>query len=530
MQAIKNALISVSNKTNIEKFAEELCKLNITIYSTGGTFKKLVENQIVVKEVSELTNFSEMMNGRVKTLHPNIYGGILFQRNNDFHVQEVEKNKIIPIDIVVSNLYPFEEVTRKECSFAEAIENIDIGGPSMIRAAAKNFASVIVISDPKEYSNIVKELQETKDISIDNRKRLAVKAFEMTRKYDEYIANYLKNEPLEKEEKVLKFAKKIELRYGENPHQKAFFYQHKRENEAFILEKNILNGKELSYNNYLDIDKAISVISEISDLSHSASACVIKHGNPCGIATGKDVKNAIKFAWEGDIVSSFGSIVALNEEVSCEVAHFFADKFIEIIIAPSFAKEALNLLKKKKNLRIIEIPIKDLSCFKDYRMINGGLLQQEKDGILCKDFVNVTNKKVKEESKKLFLFSYNCVKHIKSNAIAIGYEYESNYFMLMGAGMGQPNRVDAIRKLALPKAIENIKRLYPQESKEVILAKCVLASDAFFPFKDNIEYCHQENILQIIQPGGSLRDQEVIKRCNDFNIAMIFTNTRHFLH
>lgn len=515
--AIKRALISVSDKTNLLEFAEQLHILGVEIISTGGTSRALHDAGIPHQRVAQITEFPEIMDGRVKTLHPKIHGGILGLRNE--HQAEAEKHQIPWIDLVVVNLYPFVEVTQQGCDFATAIENIDIGGPAMIRAAAKNMGWVSVMVDPSDYTRIIDELKQG-GVSFATRKALATKAFQHTSSYDTYIYEYLnkqadaqiikseKQDILEQENVTLKLLRLEKLRYGENPQQNAALFQ-----SPFgygLAQAQVLQGKALSYNNLVDAEAAIQCVREFNE-----PACVVvKHANPCGVAIAADINDAYKKAFAADSKSAFGGIIALNQLCTSDIAEHVASIFMEVIIAPAYDEQALELLAKKPNLRVIQI--EDWEKIHNpwqIKTISGGVLIQDLD----QSKLNLAQLKVvtqhQPDAKTLqeLLFAWRVVKHLKSNAIAI-----TKNGVSVGLGMGQVSRVDAL-ELAIKKCATD-------------LQGAVLASDAFFPFKDNIEILAKTPIKAIIQPGGSVRDQEVIDACNAQGIAMAFTNTRVFAH
>jgi len=524
MAKIKRALISVSNKEGVVEFASELNKLGIEIISTGGTARKLKEAGIEVVGISDVTNFPEMMDGRVKTLHPKVHGGILAVRDNEKHMKELKEQEITPIDMIVCNLYPFAETIAKEdVTLEEAIENIDIGGPTMIRSAAKNNKDVAVVVDPDDYESIIKKLADN-DGSLDQKTtlKLAYQAFHHTAQYDHLIQDYLakivdKVEEDELPEIIMdRYSKKMGLRYGENPHQKAAFYQEKEQKEPSITTAKQLHGKELSFNNINDTNGALELIKEFTD---QPVAAVIKHANPCGMAVGDTLVEAYIKAHAGDPLSAFGSIVALNQEVTVDVAKEITgeDKFVEVVIAPSYTAEALEVLKARwKNLRILEtgdLYINWDQMGYDMKKVIGGLLVQERDLHILKkeDLQFVTKVKPTEAQLADLLFAWKVVKHVKSNAIVMGKDS-----MITGVGAGQMSRVDAM-------IIAGRKSEGRQEGG-------VVASDAFFPFPDAIEEAADKGIKAIIQPGGSIRDEKVIEAADKLGIAMVFTGIRHFRH
>ena len=519
------ALISVSDKKGIVELANQLVQLKIKILSTGGTAKTLRQAGLKVLDVSDYTGYPELMNGRVKTLHPKIHGGLLALRENENHLGQAREHEIPMIDFIIVNLYPFEEtIKKKDISLGEAIENIDIGGPSMLRSAAKNHQSVTVVTEYEDYDLVISELKERGQTRLETRQLLALKVFQKTANYDSKINAFLNERFLKKSTLQLNGVEGKALRYGENPHQSAKIYVNGKHG---LPQGKILHGKAMSYNNFLDADASVETVKEFNEFT---AASVIKHGNPCGMATGKTSYEAMSRAWEGDVVSAFGSVISLNKTVDLKTAQFLKGKFVEIIIAPHFQADALAFLREKsKDIRIIELDMSKPSAPYHYRFIQGGVLQQKKDRGVFEKFEIVTQSK-KHASKGLYTFAYKICKHVKSNAIVIANEYEKEQFMLLGIGAGQPNRVDAIKKLAGIKALENIKRLYPDSDPKDIMAECVLASDAFFPFPDNIDYTNELGIKNVIQPGGSKKDEEVISACDKHGVSMVFTGMRHFYH
>lgn len=508
---IKRALISVSDKTGIVEFAKKLEKNGIDIISTGGTFRALKEAGVSVIPVSDVTGFPEMMDGRVKTLHPKIHGGILALRDNPGHLKAMEENGIIGIDLVVVNLYPFQETIKKpNVTREEAIENIDIGGPSMIRAGAKNYKYVTVVVDPTQYDDIIARI-EGNTLTEEFRLSLAQKAFLHTAIYDSAIANYLSKEidgDLFPSIFSPSYIKKQDLRYGENPHQKAAFYANSQMSGGMAGAKQ-LHGKELSYNNIVDMEAAWNLVQEWKD---EAACVIVKHTNPCGVALGENAEDAFARAFEADSKSAFGGIVAMNRPCDKAAAEKMKPIFFEVIIAPSFTEEALALLSEKKNIRLIEVKPTEEKEWQLHK-ISGGLLIQTADDITetKNDWTCVTKRQPTEEEWKALAFAWKVVKHVKSNAIVLTGEK-----VTYGVGAGQMNRVGAA-EIAIAEAGE----------------KChgaVMSSDAFFPFGDTIEAAGKAGITAVIQPGGSIRDQESIDMANKYGIAMIFTGHRHFKH
>ena len=510
----RRALLSVSDKTGIVEFAKKLVSLDFEIISTGGTQKTLTDNQIETVGIESVTDFPEMLDGRVKTLHPKIHGGLLGKRSNEEHVETMKKHAILPIDLVCVNLYPFKEtVQKRDVTEEEAIENIDIGGPSMLRSASKNCESVTVVIDPIDYETVISELSETGNTTLVTRKKLAAKAFRHTASYDALIADYLTNqvEEGEQESLTLTFDLKQSLRYGENSHQKASFYASSIPTAFSIASAKQLHGKELSYNNIKDADACLRMMSEFK----SPTAVAVKHMNPCGIGNGKDIYTAFMNAYKSDPVSIFGGIIALNREVDAKTAEELANIFLEIIIAPSFSEEALEILTKKKNIRLLALEMreqKDISE-KEYVSVLGGLLVQEMDTLVEDEttWKIVTKRQPTQTELEALVFANKCVKHVKSNAIVI-----ANNERTLGIGAGQMNRVGST-KIALEQAKEQ-------------LDTAVLASDAFFPMADSVELIGQSGVKAIIQPGGSIKDQESIEMADKYGITMIFTDVRHFKH
>ncbi|MFW5999507.1 MAG: bifunctional phosphoribosylaminoimidazolecarboxamide formyltransferase/IMP cyclohydrolase [Halanaerobiaceae bacterium] len=522
MPEIKRALISVSDKQGIVDFASGLAELGIEIISTGGTAARLEDAGIEVTGISEVTDFPEMMDGRVKTLHPAVHAGLLAVRDNQQHLQEIEEQGIQPIDMVVCNLYPFAEtIAREDVTLAEALENIDIGGPTMIRSAAKNNKDVATVVHPEDYDGILKKLGENDcNLSREFTLELAYKAFRHTAEYDARIQKYLgskSGEDGELAETIVEgYQKQMDLRYGENPHQQAAFYREDEQNEPSVTTAEQHHGKELSFNNINDTNGAVELIKEFPD---QPAAAVTKHTNPCGMATGDTLLEAYKRAHAGDPLSAFGSIVALNGKVTPEIADEIADedKFIEVVIAPGYDKEAIDILSARwDSVRLLEID--DLYVNReqpgyDMKKVTGGLLVQERDlHVLSEDEIEVvTETEPTEEQLKDLLFAWKVVKHVKSNAIVMAKDQ-----MIVGVGAGQMSRVDSM-------IIAGRKADGRQEGG-------VVASDAFFPFPDAIEEAHKKGIKAVIQPGGSIRDEQVIEAANELGMAMVFTGVRHFRH
>ena len=539
---IQRALISVSDKAGIVAFARELAALGIEILSTGGTSKALAAAGIPVRDVSDFTGFPEMLDGRVKTLHPRVHAGLLHLRDHAEHLATMKAHGLDPIDLVCVNLYPFEQtVAKPDVTFEEAIENIDIGGPTMLRSAAKNHAFVTVVTDPADYARVIDELKTNGgNTTPATRRMLAQKVYAQQARYDAAIASYLSGHveaataPF-----VLALPAGEKLRYGENPHQEAMFYRDPKPVEACIAWAEILHGKEMSYNNYLDADAALEAVRE---LAGQPGVAIIKHSNPCGYATGHTLPEAFEAAWSGDPVSAFGSVIAVTQPIDLETAQLFAKRFIEVIIAPDYAPDALEFLRaKSKNLRVLKLhgPLEAARPAPSIRQVNGGLLVQGRDLGLANQWVSPTATPFPEERRALGEFGMKVCKHVKSNAIVIVREYAPGCYMQLGMGAGQPNRVDSLRKLAVPRAEENIARMLeggqaygqsPTEFRDKVIGDCVLVSDAFFPFADNIDEAAEAGIRYIIQPGGSKKDEEVVSACDKYGIAMAFTGMRHFKH
>lgn len=541
---IQRALISVSDKSGVVAFAGALVDMGVEILSTGGTSKTLADAGVKVRDVSDFTGFPEMLDGRVKTLHPKVHAGLLFRRDDAKHIATMKEHRLDGIDLVCVNLYPFEAtVAKPDVTFEDAIENIDIGGPTMLRSAAKNHAAVTVVTDPADYDVVIAEMKanqgETTPVL---RRRLAQKVYAQQARYDGAIAKYLAGQisggdaasPL-----VLAWPRGETLRYGENPHQEATFYRDPNPAEACIAWAEILHGKEMSYNNYLDADAALESARE---LAGAPGVAIIKHSNPCGFATGTSLAQAFEAAWSGDPVSAFGSVIAVTQTIDMATAELCAGRFIEVIIAPDYAPDALAFLRaKSKNLRILKLhkPLEAGRPAPQFRQINGGMLVQDRDLGLAERWVSLTATPFPDEKRALGEFGIKAVKRVKSNAIVIVREYAPGCFMLLGMGAGQPNRVDSLCKLAVPRAEENINRMIesnqsygesPAAFRDRIIGECVLASDAFFPFPDSIECAAKAGIRMIIQPGGSKKDEDVIAACDQYGIAMAFTGMRHFYH
>ena len=505
---IKRALVSVFDKTDLDKLAKEFVSRGIEIMSTGGSAKFLRDKNIKVADVSNYTNFPEIMDGRVKTINPLVEGGILGLR--DKHDKDARDNDIKWIDIVICNLYPFSEtISKNNCDQALALENVDIGGPTMIRSAAKNVGWVTVIVDPTDYDYLLDNINDENEIDFNSRSFFSAKAFGHTAQYDTIIHNYLKAKKLSNDF-TLTFTKHSEMRYGENPHQAAAAYTIPGDRSNNILNAKIHQGKKLSYNNIMDADAALSCLKEFN-----ATACVIvKHANPCGVALGSNMLNVYKKAFNADSLSAFGGIIAINQPCDDILAKEISKVFVEIVIAPAFTKKSLEIFSKKKNLRILEVGnIQSREQLLEVRNIVGGVIVQETDtSILSKDNLQVvTENKPSNNDMKTMLFGWKVLKHVKSNGILIVKDNTT-----VGVGAGQVSRVDSV-DIAMKKSGESIK-------------DSILCSDAFFPFRDSIDKIAGSGIKAILQPGGSVRDDEVISACNEHGIAMVFTGQRCFKH
>ena len=547
LRKIKRALISVSDKSGIVEFAAELAKFNVQIISTGGTAQTLRDHNIEVTEVSEITGFPEMMDGRVKTLHPKIHGAFLALRDNAEHVAALEKHSIEPIDLVVVNLYPFEQTVAKEdFDLAEAVENIDIGGPAMIRSASKNWRDVAVVTDAQLYESVIEELQKNDgSLSLQTRQRLAALAYTRTASYDlaisSYLAQQLSNEDLDflepfnplgnlifiepedadesaenvsadelPEYETIELAKVADLRYGENPHQKAAIYE---SNETGgIAKAEQLHGKEMSFNNYVDAEAAWNLVQDFDELT----VAIIKHTNPSGVGTGANNEEAYRRALSTDPVSAFGGIVAFNRKVGAKVAAAVNEVFTEVVVAPDFEPEALEIFKTKKNLRVLRVSGNSAANPLEYKQISGGFLVQSKDvyRVSEADFNIVSKRKPTDAEVRALLLAWKVCKHVKSNAIVFAGENRT-----IGVGAGQMNRVDSVRIAAMR-----------AERFGLPLVNSVVASDAFFPFRDNVDEAAKFGVSAIIQPGGSIKDAESIHAADEHNIVMVMTGFRHFKH
>ncbi|HML38154.1 MAG TPA: bifunctional phosphoribosylaminoimidazolecarboxamide formyltransferase/IMP cyclohydrolase [Bacillota bacterium] len=509
------ALISVSDKAGIVEFAQELERLGVKIISTGGTATRLRDNGVDVIGISDVTGFPECLDGRVKTLHPAVHGGILAMREKPEHMKQLADLSIEPIDIVAINLYPFKEtILKPSVTLAEAIENIDIGGPTMLRSAAKNHKDVTVVCDPKDYGQVIKELEENGEVSYKTKYRLALKVFQHTAAYDAMISDYLRKEiqgdlP---DNLTLTFEKVQDLRYGENPHQKAYYYKEIKPWEGSLVNAVQLHGKELSFNNINDTNGALETLKEFEE----PAVVAVKHANPCGVGTGYDIYDAYVKAYKADPVSIYGGIVAANRPIDEMTAAEINKIFVEIVIAPDFTEEAIAILTQKKNIRLLKLEnmlAKAPGNAYDLKKVSGGLLVQETDGILYEEGEAriVTDRIPTEREMEDMKFAMKVVKHIRSNGIVIAREGKT-----IGVGPGQVNRIWAVEN-SIGQATESTEG-------------AVLASDAFFPFDDCVTAAAKAGISAIIQPGGSVNDEASIKKANELGIAMVFTGVRHFKH
>lgn len=516
----KRALISVSDKEGIVEFAKELQTLGIEIISTGGTAKKLQEAGVSVIGISEITNFPECLDGRVKTLHPSIHAGLLAMRDNPEHMKQIEELNITPIDIVVVNLYPFKQTILKEgVTREDAIENIDIGGPTMLRSAAKNYQDVAVVVDPEDYTIVLGELKNKGNVSLETKFYLCSKVFEHTAQYDTLISTYMRKERKEDnfpQTLSLTFEKVQDMRYGENPHQKAAFYKEIGSAKGCLTNAKQLHGKELSFNNINDTNGALELLKEFTE--PTVVAC--KHANPCGVGSGETIYDAYLKAYEADPVSIFGGIVVSNREIDKQTAEEINKIFVEIVVAPSYSDQAIEVLTQKKNIRVLvleDILEKQGKYAYDLKKVSGGLLIQDIDNqLIGEELQVVTKRKPSEKEMEDLLFAWKVVKYAKSNGISIAKDKQS-----LGVGPGQVNRI-----WACVQAIDHGK----EHLGEDCLKGASLASDAFFPFPDCVEAAAKAGITAIIQPGGSIRDQQSIDACNEHGIAMVFTGMRHFRH
>lgn len=507
------ALISVSDKRGVVEFAKALQELGWEIIATGGTMTKLRENGVKVINISDITGFPEICDGRVKTLHPKVHGGLLGRRDLESHMSQLKENGIETIEMVCVNLYPFEATIAKEgVTMEDAVENIDIGGPSMLRSAAKNFRDVTVVCDPSDYDRVLSEIREKGNTELETRLRLSAKAYTHTALYDSHIASYMRRQAGMEEKLFLAFDQVQSLRYGENPHQKAMFYRSETEVPYSVAYARQLGGKELSYNNIQDANAALQIVREFDE----PFAVGLKHMNPCGAAVGSDIKEAWTKAYEADKVSIYGGIVAVNRPLDGETAKLMKPIFLEIVMAPSFEPEALEVFASKNNLRLLEVKMeKSDVAQKQYTGVTGGLLVQDAD-LECKKITAdmcVTERKPTEAELADMNFGWRIVKHVKSNAIAVVKDNAT-----VGVGAGQMNRVGSA-EIAL------------EEAKAAgHTSGLVLASDGFLPFDDTVEFASKYGVTAIVQPGGSIRDEDSIKKANEKGITMLFTGMRHFKH
>lgn len=524
---IKRALVSVTDKSELAAIVDLLHRNGVEIISTGGT-KTFIENlKIPVTSIESVTGNPEAFGGRMKSISFQVASALLFRRNHEGDLKEAKELNITPIDLVICNLYPFSEYAGTFASEEVLIENIDIGGPLMLRASAKNYNSVTVLSSIADYDQFKEEfLSNNGEISFESRRNFAIKTFNRIAEYDILIAEELNDRFLSQkiQKSFLSIAEKGKLRYGENPHQSATLYKIKNNNGNSLIDAEFIQGKELSYNNWMDSDAAWRVMSDVANAfkeNKISVVAIIKHANPCGLAVSHSSITALKEAWEGDSISSFGGILAFSSIVDYEVAKFLDEKFIEVVIAPEFTNEALELFSKKKNLRILKTQIRSPNQNETiFKSISGGLLSQNEDEYQIESLKEVTKLKFTDAQNALAQFGIIACKHLKSNGIALVYKTVEGNFTLAGAGMGQPNRLDSLRFLAQKRA----------NDKGLPMKELLLVSDAFFPFADSIEVCHEVGIKAIIQPGGSIRDSEVINACDNFEIAMAFSGVRHFRH
>ena len=519
MAKVTRALISVSNKDGILDFARALMEMGIEILSTGGTAKMLRDAGVKVKDVSEFTGFPEMLDGRVKTLHPKVHGGLLGRRNNPDHVKQMKQHGIEPIDLVVVNLYPFEQTVAKPgCSLEDAIENIDIGGPTMLRSAAKNYTDVAVVVSPHDYGRVLEELRKHGEVSAKTRFELCRTVFLHTARYDSAISAWLDNQvPADEKTRfpnilTLQFEKVQNLRYGENPHQQGSFYREFGRKEPSVAHARQLLGKEMSFNNFLDANSALELAKEFGQ----TAAVIVKHNNPCGAATSDSLVDAFRKARDCDPVSAFGGVIAFNRMVDLATAKELTSTFVEVVVAPEFAPDALEELKRKKDLRLLDIGpnVTGAPEGMDLKKIVGGLIYQDRDlGAIAdvRKLTVATTRKPGDDEYEALAFAWKVCKHVKSNAIIFAKKDQT-----IGIGAGQMSRLDSVR-------IAVMKAQFP-------LKGTVLASDAFFPFRDGLDEAAKAGITAVIQPGGSLKDEEVIKAANEHGIAMIMTGMRHFRH
>ncbi|MES2299722.1 MAG: bifunctional phosphoribosylaminoimidazolecarboxamide formyltransferase/IMP cyclohydrolase [Pseudomonadota bacterium] len=525
---IKQALISVSDKTGVLDFARALSTLGVNILSTGGTAKLLMENGVAVTEVADYTGFPEMLDGRVKTLHPKVHGGILARRDFPDHMAKLVEHDMPTIDMVVVNLYPFQQtVAKDDCTLADAIENIDIGGPTMLRSAAKNHKDVVVVCDPADYARVLDEVKAagSGEIAYDTKFMLAKKVFAHTAQYDGAITNYLTSLGEDKAHATraaypqtlnLAFEKVQDMRYGENPHQSAAFYRDLLPADGALANYKQLQGKELSYNNIADADAAWECVKSLGGLGQSAGCVIVKHANPCGVAVGSDALDAYTRALQTDPTSAFGGIIAFNTEVDGKTAEALAKLFVEVLIAPSFTSEARQIMAAKQNVRLLEIALGAGTNPSDFKRVGGGLLVQSPDAknVGLGELRVVSKKQPTQQQLQDLMFAWRVAKFVKSNAIVF-----CGNGMTLGVGAGQMSRIDSAR-------IASIKA----QNAGLTLAGSAVASDAFFPFRDGLDVVVDAGATCVIQPGGSMRDQEVIDAADERGVVMLYTGTRHFRH
>ncbi|WP_430811350.1 MULTISPECIES: bifunctional phosphoribosylaminoimidazolecarboxamide formyltransferase/IMP cyclohydrolase [unclassified Carboxylicivirga] len=526
LKKVKSALISVFHKDGLDEIIKTLHEQGVTIYSTGGTQAFIESLNVPCERVEDLTSYPSILGGRVKTLHPKIFGGILARRDNEGDLEQLAQYDIPEIDLIIVDLYPFEATVASGAPLQDIIEKIDIGGISLIRGAAKNYNDVIIVPSKEQYADLLNILKEKNgQSSLEDRMQFAAAAFGVSSHYDSAISNFF-NKDKEDMERISLNNGDV-LRYGENPHQKATIFKYNNVKEgAALADAKVLQGKALSYNNMLDADAAWKAASDayhsVNHIDGKQAVSVVKHLNPCGLAVTNNIMKSLELAWAGDPISAFGGIICFTDTVTGDIAEWFAKRFVEIIIAPAYTPEALEIFGKKKNLRLLETPIKnELTGEKLIRSVSGAILVQDEDEGVDSDFKNVTEKQFDATKMELAKFGITACKHLKSNAIAVVTEQNDGSFWLTGAGMGQPNRLDSMRQLTMPRF----------DMKEgVDMAQSVVISDAFFPFRDSIEAANEYGVKYIVEPGGSIRDEEVIEACNEFGMAMLFTGKRHFKH
>lgn len=524
---IKSALISVFHKDGLDLIVKRLHELGVELISTGGTQSFIEDLGIPCTAVESLTSYPSILGGRVKTLHPKVFGGILNRRDHEGDQKQIAEYEIPSIDLIIVDLYPFEDTVASGASEEDIIEKIDIGGIALIRGAAKNYNDVIIVSNRGQYGKLLDLLNEKNgESNLADRKAYAREAFATSSHYDSAIFSYFNRENETASQRVSLNNGEV-LRYGENPHQQATFYKFNNSNSQNTLANaQVLQGKQLSYNNLLDADAAWKAASDafhaVNHIENKSAVAVIKHLNPCGLAVSNDTIKSLDLAWAGDPISAFGSIICFTNTVSKEIAEWFGKKFVEIIIAPEFTAEALEVFSSKKNLRLLVAGVKaPTTGEKLYRSISGGMLVQDEDEGMDTEFKNVTTIEFDATKMELAKFGITACKNLRSNAIAIVTENADGSFWLTGAGMGQPNRLDSLRQLTMPRF--NMK-------EDVSIEESVVISDAFFPFRDSVEAANEYGVKYIVEPGGSIRDEEVIEACNEFGMAMLFTGRRHFKH